>query len=215
MHINKSKEILTITASILYRLLILILGIYIFSFHSGCYSIVFYSITSIVYLLLLLFVVYSHLKKFPLIRTIIDISFITIILFNKELNGSYSLIYTLYLLLPYINSRNHSEKKRNPFLVGMLIIVALFILHIKVKLIIFCFLLISVVSFIDFLSNTGKILNAELDKVIIEGFSSSSKFSLHNILEKLIEIVNRSRLTNLFLNVKTISILKNSQGTCQ
>lgn len=109
--------------SLFYRIIIILYGISIVLFQNSYFHISIYSVVIIFYFL---FYLYALKKQYSLCRLFNDYFFIGFILFDKNIETFYNIVF---IMLPILNSPNHTEEKRNPLL--LLLFTAIVLLFTK------------------------------------------------------------------------------------
>lgn len=108
--INTIQFIMKFLTSILFRLLLIVYSLFIIFIQENIYSIVYYIIGAILYFT---FYILLLSKNKALVRLVNDYIFIFFILYGKDILEFYNVAL---LLFPLLNSPNHTQQKRHPFI---------------------------------------------------------------------------------------------------
>jgi hypothetical protein len=206
-HTNIFDSAIKRIVSIIYRLILISLSLYIVFKEEGVLNIYLYVFLSFFYLF-----IYLKINKRinGIIRLILDYFFIIIILFDRELFTFPSIVL---FLLPFINSPNHTSKYKNIFVLFLISFLSFSVLYINnfkyeqnigVFVDIFvCLLIISILIYLEYLRSL-------FIKEILEGykkidnidFDKSRASNIPNIYSKIIEVLNNELLEKYYIRSK-------------
>lgn len=206
-HTNIFDSAIKRIVSIIYRLILISLSLYIVFKEEGAFNIYLYVFLSFFYLFIYLKI---NKKINGIIRLILDYFFIIIILFDRELFTFPSIVL---FLLPFINSPNHTSKYKNIFVLFLISFLSFSVLYmnnfryeqnIGVFVDIFvCLLIISILIYLEYLRSL-------FIKEILEGykkidnidFDKSRASNIPNIYSKIIEVLNNELLEKYYIRSK-------------
>ena len=121
--VTSTEIFIKYATSIAFRMLIIVYSIFILLTEDNLFHPMMYILTILIYL----YIYWTLLmKQKPIIRTINDYLFILIILIGKDIFEFQNMIY---LLFPIINAPNHTQNKRQPFLLLFLSFMSFLILN--------------------------------------------------------------------------------------
>lgn len=195
--------------SIIYRIVLVILSMYIIFKVENIFNIYIYIFITCMYV----FIYFKINRKINgLARLILDYGYIIFILFDKELFTFPSIVL---FLLPFINSPNHTSKYKNIsvlFSISYLTFLVLYTSnsHYKQNIdesifvdLFFCLLIISILVYLEYLRSLfiKEILEGykKIDKI---DFDKSRASNIPNIYAKIIEVLNNELLEKYYIRSK-------------
>lgn len=200
-----------ILSSFYFRIIIIVYGIVLIYLQDNEFPMYFYVISAVIYMVSYFYLMYN-MKH--LLRTLVDFSFIFLLLYGKDLTLIYNYIYILF---PLLNSSNHSNSKRSLKFISLLTVVFLFILilasELDFKKNIYLFLPLIVIIFLlipEFIRNKNKekieALFEAIDEIDADDTINKDKY-IQNIFEILIEKINEIFMNTILMkNVRIIMI---------
>lgn len=196
--------------SVVFRFLMITYGIFILCLQENRFPIYVYIISGVFYLIifLLLFAKDGFLSKARLLN---DFIFIGVILYGKDLN---SIINSVFLFFPIINSPNHSGNKRSNFVFLFTVIV---ILISDKKSFSYWYLLpvivLFILSFFEKIRFSLNLLTQDLMTIIDKYDVKNYQFgNTHKIYKDLIEEISKSKITNWFNISKIVCFIAKSDN---
>lgn len=200
-----------ILSSFYFRLIIITYGIILLCLQYNKFPIYIYVILILLYIIIYIYLIYN-MKH--LLRTLLDFSFIFLLLYGKDLTLLYNYIYILF---PLLNSSNHSNSKRSLAFISLLTGIFLFLLilfneldfktniHLFIPLLIIIFILIP-----EYIRNKYKqkieTLFEAIDEINIDDNSNEDKY-LKNRFEIVIKKINEIFENSILMkNVRIIMI---------
>ncbi|CAA6821093.1 MAG: Unknown protein [uncultured Sulfurovum sp.] len=166
--------------SILFRLILVFYGIFLLIIQENIVNIYMYIVLIIVYFFTYLYLIKG---KRPFLRMINDYLFILFILFDKDVSQIYNF---LFILLPIINSPNHTQEKRRQFILVLITMTIFIILDFRGT---------NILDFKDYIYISTALIFIILI-TLFEYYRSQNTTKLFNIYSEIDEIASKKAHTS-------------------
>lgn len=199
--------------SIYFRLVLIIYGIFLVNINNNYFDWYIYIILIVTYIIIYFKLLGLQKNTF---RTLLDFFFICFILYDKNLNEIYNMIY---LFFPLLNSPNHTGKKKKLLILIILTLVVIvlisFINKLPFELICEIFLIVFVLSILlypEFIRNkTNEVIKNIYDDIDDVFSSNTEKIQLNDIFILLIDEINKLFSKSILIKdfkIEIISVFK-------
>lgn len=199
------EDILKKFASIFFRLSIVAIGWYIYADFPNLFEFWHYLAFTVSYIIVIS-ILYHAKSKYPKLRMTADFIYIVAMVYGKTLNSP---LITLYLLLPVVNSPNHTGGKRgvSPYVYTLfaIAIVGNYVDAIKLMPLIVVFAIIGLFEYVGYRITR---FNTYLANVLDEAYYNNIELNkTHYIYKHIIKAINTSSVLSRVIKLNDIYCL--------